>query len=178
MDTSYPVRDIGQSTHSSNYHRRDNRPIGVCIHTTSGVNSVAYLQADKRATNNVATADYLIDRQGTRYKLVPDGNYAYHVGKARWGAFTNDLDRISEMYIGIELENLDNGLCTWQQHDSLAELITGELMNKWLWAYPFDIVGHYELATPIGRRSDPLGFDWGFFWGYITARMGFVQREK
>lgn len=71
------------------------------------------------------------------------------------------------MYIGVELENLDNQVCTWMQLDSLAELIVLDLAPAHKWAFPFNIIGHYEVATPLGRRSDPLGFNWGWLMGYL-----------
>jgi hypothetical protein len=78
-------------------------------------------------------------------------------------------DELSALLLGIEIEQNGDELCTWQQLDSTAELqVTYGLTLGWRW--PYIIVGHYELARPLGRRSDPQGFDWGAFMGFLYAR--------
>lgn len=167
---SYKYADLSGRTHFSNYGVRANRAIGVGVHTTAGSNSIPYLQADKRATGNIAGADYHIDREGNQSRLTPQGHFAYHFGKARWNYLSNDNDLLSKMYVGVELESLNDQMCTWIQLDSLAHLIVTRLRVEHIWAFPFDIVGHYEVAVPLGRRSDPLGFNWGHFMGFLYAR--------
>ena len=166
----YPSVDISGHTHPSNYGVRAMRPIGTGVHTTGSANSIPFLQSDRRATSGISGADYLISREGDRHQLTPSGKFAYHFGKARWNYLSNDGDLLSKMYIGVELENLNDQMCTWMQMDSLAELIVSVLAPMYSWAFPFDIVGHYEVAVPIGRRSDPLGFNWGQFMGFLYAR--------
>lgn len=68
--------------------------------------------------------------------------------------------------MGVELESLDTTHCTYQQHDSLAELIVLRGID-YGWQWPYYVLGHYEIAVPVGRRSDPLGFDWGDFMGRL-----------
>ncbi len=144
-------------------------PIGTTIHTTAGVSSLDYLQRGSQAAGNPASADYLINRDGSRELITRPGRRPYHVGKS---AYTIDGrrytgDQLSAMLIGVELEQTGEQLCTWQQLDSLAELVVKILAPGYGWAFPYFIVGHYQLATPLGRRSDPQGFNWGYFFGYI-----------
>jgi hypothetical protein len=51
----------------------------------------------------------------------------------------------------------------------LAELIV-ELGIDTGWRWPYYVLGHYEVARPLGRRSDPQGFLWGDFMGRLYAR--------
>jgi hypothetical protein len=69
----------------------------------------------------------------------------------------------------VELECLDAQLPTWQQYDSLAELMIfwAGLYN---WRWPLVYYGHYAVARPVGRRSDPVNFDWGTLAGRLYIR--------
>lgn len=166
---TYRTTDESRSTHASNYGRRTHLALGVCVHTTSGRNSLAFLQSDRRLSTGVSCADCLIDRSGERHDLIPEGRFAYHVGKGTWDSITNDNDGLAQRWLGVELEQEKLQLCTWEQLDSLAEyvVISGSRRG---WRFPYTIVGHYELARPYGRRSDPQGFDWGHFMGFLIAR--------
>lgn len=169
MSVTYPKSNVSRSTHFSNYGVRVGGPIGYCIHTTAGTNSLAFLQSDRRFSTGASCADFLIDRFGKQYQLVERGYCAYHVGKGRWGQQDNDNNLISSELIGIELEQKGNELVTWAQVDSLAQLVVDQ-GNEYGHRWPYFILGHYELAVPIGRRSDPQGFDWGGFMGALYAR--------
>lgn len=147
--------------------------IGTCVHTTGGINSLPWLTGGAVKAGKPASADWLIGRSGERYALCPQGRYPYHAGQSQL-IYSNRVyhgDEISQLLMGVELENLDSTLCTYEQLDSLAELITSDpLAQGWRW--PYYVVGHYEIARPVGRRADPQGFLWGDFMGrlYVWAR--------
>lgn len=71
--------------------------------------------------------------------------------------------------MGIELEQLDTESPTFGMYDSLGELIV-ELGEQWAWRWPYIILGHYAVARPLGRRSDPTNFDWGWLLGRLYVR--------
>lgn len=150
----------------------DGRPriIGTLIHTTSGTDSLAWLRGGSATAGRPASADYLIDRNGDRHSLTPGNKFPYHAGKSAL-VYNNRLyqgDEVSQLLLGVELENEDTTYCTDAQLDSLAELIVLEgLAFGWRW--PYYLLGHYEVARPVGRRSDPLGFLWGNFMGRLYA---------
>lgn len=151
--------------------------VGTCVHTTSGSSSLNWLLTGSADNGTPASADYLIDRDGTRHKLCPVGYYPYHAGQSRL-VYNNVLyqgDQISSLLLGIELECLDDQNCMFEQVDSLAECIVLEGLTRG-WRWPYFVVGHYEIARPLGRRSDPQGFFWGDFMGrlYIRARAASV----
>jgi N-acetyl-anhydromuramyl-L-alanine amidase AmpD len=146
-------------------------PIGTLIHSTDGTNSLSWLTTGSAASGHPASADYLIDRDGTQHSICPAGRYPYHAGKGQL-IYNNRLykgDEVSQLLIGVELENMSTTLCTYEQHDSLAELVV-RLGLTWGWRWPYYLVGHYETARPVGRRSDPQGLDWGSFMGRLYLR--------
>lgn len=147
------------------------RVVGTCVHTTSGVSSLNWLITGSAQSGKPASADYLIDRDGTQHKLCPAGYYPYHAGESRL-RYDNVLyqgDAISSLLLGIELENTDNDNCSFEQVDSLAAIIVQEGLQRG-WRWPYYVVGHYEIARPLGRRSDPQGFPWGDFMGRLYVR--------
>jgi len=75
------------------------------------------------------------------------------------------------LLLGVELEALDTELVTWQQIDSLAELLVSDPLHQG-WRWPYYLRGHYDVALPMGRRSDPKGLDYGALMGrlYVRAR--------
>lgn len=146
-------------------------PVGTLVHSTDGVDSLNWLRGGSARAGKPASADYLISRDGTQHSICPPGRYPYHAGKGQV-TYNNRLytgDEVSQLLIGIELENQRATLCTFAQHDSLADLMV-RLALTWGWRWPYYLLGHYETALPVGRRSDPLGFDWGSFMGRVYAR--------
>jgi N-acetyl-anhydromuramyl-L-alanine amidase AmpD len=145
--------------------------VGALVHTTSGIDSLHWLLSGSAESGQPATADYLIARDGTQYQIVPTGQWGYHAGKSLliYNSRVYRNDEISRLLMGIELENLDNTQCTYEQHDSLAAVIVREGLRLG-WRWPYYLLGHYEVATPMGRRSDPRGFLWGDFMGRLYAR--------
>lgn len=146
-------------------------PVGALIHSTDGANSLDWLRGGSARAGKPASCDYLIDRDGTQHSICPPGRYPYHAGKGRL-VYNNRLyqgDEVSQLLIGVELENLSDERCTFEQHDSLADLMV-RMALTWGWRWPYYLVGHYETARPVGRRSDPQGFDWGGFMGRLYTR--------
>lgn len=167
---TYGQHDVSDSTDVCTSNSRANPPAGCLIHTTSGVDSQQWLTGGSCAQGSPAGADYLIKRSGERLQLQPHNRYAYHAGRSQ---FTLDRvyrnNEVSEKLIGIELECLDTQEIPFEQYDSLAELIVA-IAPLWGWRWPFIILGHYAVARPQGRRSDPVNFDWGWLMGRLYVR--------
>jgi len=166
----YRSSDLSDSTDLCTSGARTIPAAGSIIHTTSGADSLQWLQGGSCASGNPAGSDYLIKRSGERLQLQPSGRYAYHAGKSQY-----TLDRtyynnqVSQKLLGIELECLDTQSPTFEQYDSLGELVV-ELAGQLGWRWPFIILGHYAVARPQGRRADPVNFDWGWFMGRLYVR--------
>lgn len=146
-------------------------PVGTCVHTTGGVDSLDWLLGGSARAGSPASADFLIDRTGQRFRLCLPERYPFHAGKSKL-EYNNKLYRgnqVSELLMGVELECSDSELVTWQQYDSCAQTIVEEGVSHG-WRWPYYLVGHYSIALPLGRRSDPLGFDWGALMGRLYVR--------
>jgi N-acetyl-anhydromuramyl-L-alanine amidase AmpD len=167
----YSITDVSSTTSAGSYGNRGISPVGTCIHTTSGSDSLDWLTGGAEREGNPASADWLIARDGHRYKITPAGKYAFHAGKSRldYNGRIYTGNEVSQLLIGVELEALDSELVTWQQIDALAETIV-QLSVDWRWRWPYYVRGHYDVARPISRRSDPLGLDWGALMGRLFVR--------
>lgn len=147
------------------YEARAGVPLGVLLHTTDGKNSQAYLQGGSIAAGNPASADFLITRNHKVVRLVPIGSMAYHAGVCRWDGKLDRGNVTSRLLVGIEIENYDRGgeAPTIGQHKCVAAVLL-----VFAATYPHEalrVYGHYGVAYPMGRRSDPHGLDWGYiFW--------------
>jgi len=167
---AYGQSDVSPNTLGSVTFPRGIVPSGTLIHSSSGLSSLSWLQGGSANAGKPAGADYLIARNGSRYKITGEGLAAYHAGASiayiNGRRFTNDM--VSAALIGVELEQYQEQQITYEQFDSLAELIV-QLSDVFSWRWPYTILGHYEVARPIGRRSDPVNFPWGDFVGRLYS---------
>ncbi|KAA0548731.1 N-acetylmuramoyl-L-alanine amidase [Bacillus sp. BGMRC 2118] len=127
------------------------------------------------------SAHYMIDRDGTIYRLVPENRVAYHAGKGYAHGFPRYKDNLNEVSIGIELMAVGTEMemeallskgtysrihasavgYTDAQYVSLNAILASLydkyptlIRNRW------HVIGHDEYAP--GRKTDPGSlFDWG-----------------
>ncbi len=97
---------------------------------------------------------YLIDRNGTIFKLVKDENIAYHAGG---GKMPDGRTGINNFSIGVELINTKTICPNEAQYSSLVGLVKS-LKSKYGIK---NILGHSEIS--IERKTDPWNFDWKKF---------------
>lgn len=155
----------GRKMHARLMYPRRSKPVGAVLHTTVGYDSEEYLQGGVLKEGRIASADYLIKRDGTIIQLAPSDMGTYHLGQCWWNGKLDTSDQGSHDTVGIELENMDtdNQVPTEAQHRACALLLL-ELAHHYRWS-PLHVWAHSGLARPIGRRTDPGGLDWGFlFW--------------
>ncbi|MCL6534369.1 MAG: N-acetylmuramoyl-L-alanine amidase [Armatimonadetes bacterium] len=121
----------------------------IVLHATASSSATSTLRWF-RNTWSKASAHYIIDKDGTVYKCVPDHMSAWHAGKS----FLPQANRRS---IGIELVNRNNGVDPYPDAQllSLRQLII-DLKRKHPIRY---LVSHAEIARPKGRKSDPKGLN-------------------
>lgn len=164
----YLVADYSDRSDSRNTGARRSRPVGALIHSTSGVDSLGWLTAGAARAGSPASANVLIDKDGFRYVLCGPDRYPYHAGVSYYfdGIKALDGDAVSEAFLGVELEYLNSEEPTYAQYDSCAEYLAQQAI-VWNWRWPYIILGHYSVARPLGRRSDPCNFDWGSFMGRL-----------
>jgi len=108
------------------------------------------------------SSHFLIRRDGELIQFVPCIRRAWHAGQSAWRGRTlcNDFS------VGVELEGADDQPFADSQYAVLAEL-TRALQRT----YPIrDCVGHSDIATPPGRKTDPgPHFDWARFRSLIQT---------
>ncbi len=104
---------------------------------------------------------YIIDRAGTIYRLVPDGDIAYHAGKSH---LPDGNTHVNSLSIGIEIINTQKDSPTDAEYNSVAALIKC-LKSKYPIKY---LLGHSDIAS--GRKTDPWNFDWKKFNATLMQR--------
>jgi N-acetylmuramoyl-L-alanine amidase len=100
---------------------------------------------------------YLVDEDGTVYRLVDEANRAWHAGKSRWRGIAD----VNSASVGIEIVNPGHELgyrpFTEQQMEALLPLLGGIVERHNV--VPANVVGHSDVAP--ARKQDPGElFDW------------------
>lgn len=167
---TYVRTDITVSTSADVLGTRTVRPAGCLIHSTGGTDSREWLAGDSAKAGRAASTNALIDRAGAQWIICPDDKYPYHAGRSRVQLdriYTDD--EVSQVLIGIEIEYRDTERPNTIQYDSLADIIIW-YSRLYQWRWPHVILAHSGVALPLGRRSDPVSFDWGNLMGRLYVR--------
>lgn len=110
---------------------------------------------------HLVSAHWYVDKQGNYYHLVQDADTAYHAGVVIDPKWSNSAS------IGIEQEHLD-GQEDWpnEQVQATARLVVALFLKHGV----LDIRHHADVASPKGRKTDPVDYPSGVFWAeYATA---------
>jgi len=155
--------DVSLYTAPTVIRKRVLRRRGICIHTSEGTSSLAWLQGGSAIAGRPASSDFLINRRGDIIQIVPPGYSAYHSGQARHGLYQEPDRTVNQGYYGIELEQMlaKGQVVTNAQYIGLAYLSRVLITINDIDVR--NIVGHYQVALPQGRKQDPTGFDWTIF---------------
>lgn len=97
---------------------------------------------------------YLIDRNGTIFRLVKEENIAYHAGG---GEMPDGRTNINSFSIGIELINTKTIGPNETQYSSLVELVKSLKLKYEI----KNILGHSKISPE--RKTDPWNFNWQEF---------------
>jgi AmpD protein len=108
------------------------------------------------------SSHFLVRRDGELIQFVPASHRAWHAGESQWCG----RSRCNDFSIGIELEGADDQPFSDAQYATLAALVPA--LRK---VYPIrGCVGHSEIATPPGRKTDPgPHFDWARLRGVVYS---------
>ena len=145
---------------SPNFREAKKRDITlVVLHATatSKIGSPLEWLCDKESEKS---AHYLIDTNGDIYQLVQEDNIAWHGGFSEWKGKQDPRHSVNGFSIGIEMVNPNDGITTYPdaQMDAVTELCH-DILARRKNLTPGDFVGHLQVATPLGRKNDPAGFD-------------------
>tara|TARA_Y100001970_G_scaffold287186_1_gene411212 strand:- start:143 stop:763 length:621 start_codon:yes stop_codon:yes gene_type:complete len=119
----------------------------------------------KRLANpkSKVSCHYLINRKGTIFKMVKDGNVAWHAGKSKWRKYKN----LNKNSIGIELVNRGH-IYGYQNFSTKQINALVQLCRKLKKKYKItsrSILGHSDIA-PL-RKIDPGE---KFPWKYLSKK--------
>jgi LysM repeat protein len=105
--------------------------------------------------NAKVSAHYTIGKDGTIVQHVRDTDRAWHAGQSVW----KGRSACNDYCIGIEMVNLNDGADPYpeEQHKSSVALCA-YLCYKYN-INPNDIMAHYDIALPPGRKTDPRNYD-------------------
>jgi LysM repeat protein len=147
-----PIEWVG----SPNYNRRKSPTdiTAITIHSTANSTLKGVIDWFNNPNAQVS-AHYTIDKDGKIAQHVRDSDRAWHAGKSVW----KGRESCNDYCIGIELVNLNDGLDPYPeaQHQANANLCA-YLCHRYNIS-PDDIMGHYDIALPVGRKSDPRNYD-------------------
>lgn len=136
----------------------DERPDGTEIDTVV-LHATVYTTLEETCTHfenptSRVSTHYTIDRDGVVVQHVDESRRAFHAGVSR---MPDGREKVNDFSIGIELVNLNNGTDPYpaSQVESLQTLLDG-IQSRWPIRH---IVSHAEIALPVGRKTDPAGFD-------------------
>lgn len=152
--------DVSGRTNTELYRPRLVRRRGIVVHETIGYDSLPYLQGGSLLDGRKVSSDYHIARNGDVSQITPPRCYSFHSGVARWQLYQESDRTINQGFVGVELENHpdDGQVVTGPQYIGLAWLI-----RVLCTSHPIDlrnVVGHYQVALPSGRKKDPVTMNW------------------
>lgn len=138
-------------------------PLYIVMHATAGGFQSAYNwlrnPSAKRLVNGVwvdarVSAQWLIDKTGDSYNLVPEHLQAWHAGISRW----EGRPYLNGFSVGYELVNDNTGNDPYPAEQYLAalELVAASCKRWHIPATRNKIVAHYEISP--GRKNDPRAF--------------------
>lgn len=129
-------------------------PVLVIIHQTEESSCAQSLfTLTNPNTSRKVSANYLVCRDGSVYKLVDEHYRAWQAGVSRWGSFHN----INSISLGIELDNTGAEPFTGKQIASLLVIL--ESIRSRYHIAQGNFIAHADVAPT--RRKDPgVWFPW------------------
>ncbi len=116
--------------------------------------SLEILRDDTRP--NRVSAHYVLDEDGTAYRLVQEHRVAWHAGRSHW----RGRDAVNGSSIGIEIVNLHGDRHDYPEPQIAAlACLCRDIIGRHPAIVPRNVVGHSDVAPR--RKIDPgLRFPW------------------
>jgi N-acetylmuramoyl-L-alanine amidase len=139
----------------------------IVIHDTAGKTAESALTWFESPTSQVSS-HYVIDKDGSVYRCVPDARKAWHAGES----VLHGVRDVNQYSIGIELVDDNDGDLYPAAQMLVVEELTAVLSETY--QIPLNrIVGHQHISVPLGRKVDPgKDFDWFGFLASVAGLMG------
>lgn len=136
---------------------------GILLHHTGSRNEDGDYQWLSRYHDDPVSIHQLVKRDGTIVQIVPDTRVAWHAGESSW----KGRGECNSYMIGIEICNAGDGTeaYTDAQYEAVARTVAYKcalygIGDDW-------VTSHARVALPVGRKTDPLGWDWARMWQRI-----------
>lgn len=138
-------------------HNARKLPITMIVLHYTGMQDGALALARMRDPASEVSAHYMVEENGTTYRLVPDAERAWHAGASHW----RDVEDVNSASIGIEIVNPGH---EWgyrpfpdAQIDAVIRLVA-DLKDRYEITRG-NIVGHSDIA-PTRKRDPGELFPW------------------
>src|SRR5271169_3835913 len=151
------LRGVRERPSPNHQHRSEPAHIDMLVLHYTGMQTAR--EAIERLCDPSArvSAHYVIEENGTIWRLVPDARRAFHAGRSCW-AGESDLNAVS---IGVEIVNPGHewGYCPFPEAQMAAvERLGRDILDRHP-IPPDRVVGHSDIAPD--RKTDPGElFDW------------------
>jgi N-acetyl-anhydromuramyl-L-alanine amidase AmpD len=103
----------------------------------------------------LVSAHYTIGKDGRIVQHVRDRDRAWHAGRSEW----KGVENVNNYGIGIELVNLNDGQDPYPEEQHKANVQLCAYLCRKYSIQTDDIMGHLDIAIPLGRKTDPRGYD-------------------
>jgi len=141
---------------SPNFNQRpDSKEITAIVMNASASSSQQGVIDWYNNPNSQNSMHYTIGKDGAIVQHVRDQDRAWHAGRSEWQGRSG----VNDFGLGIQFINLNDGVDPYpeEQHQAAVQLVA-YLAAKYDIEVE-DIVAHYDIALPAGRKSDPRGYD-------------------
>jgi N-acetylmuramoyl-L-alanine amidase len=135
---------------------RNDRPVGsriscIVLHHTHRAESALATARFFQSPASQVSAHYIVDRDGSLVRCVPDDQRAWHAGVSRF----QGVDNVNDFSVGIEIANRGDNVEPYPE----PQLTTVIRLVSWL-SRRYDIpvariTRHRDVALPPGRKVDP-----------------------
>jgi N-acetylmuramoyl-L-alanine amidase len=147
-----PIEWVG----SPNFNRRRSPTdiTAITMHSTANSSLKGVIDWFNNPNAQVS-AHYTIGKDGKIVQHVRDSDRAWHAGQSAW----KGRSACNDYCIGIEMVNLNDGVDPYpeEQHQAAVAVCT-YLCYKYNISAD-DIMAHYDIALPPGRKTDPRNYD-------------------
>ena len=144
-----------QSRPSPNYNNRPDhmQPTAIVLHADASNRVDQSLDWCRRPESKVSY-HVLIGRTGNVFSLVHPEHRAWHAGKSEMDGVSD----VNDFSIGVCLSNRNDGE-TFPASQVFEAVRTCALLCRFYNISPSRITTHALVARPLGRKTDPLGFE-------------------
>ena len=154
--TKAPLKPALEWVGSPNFNRRSNPNdiTAITIHATANTTLQGVIDWFNNPNAKVS-AHYTIGKDGKIVQHVRDSDRAWHAGQSAWKGRSS----CNDYCLGIELVNLNDGQDPYPEAQHQSNVALCAYLCRQYNISVDDIMGHYDIALPPGRKTDPRNYD-------------------